>query len=65
MTGVMLFNAVGGTAPMCLPSWIMGEPDTLMSSVGQKNFVFFCGFYAVLQVKSRFSLTANAILNLT
>ena len=36
------------------PSRIIGEPDTSVSSKGQKNFVFFCGFLCVLQVKGRF-----------
>ena len=53
------------TAPTSFPSWIIGEPLTLMSSRGQKNFVFFCGFYAFLQVKGRFLHTSSAILNLT
>ena len=53
------------TAPTSLPSWIMGLPDTLMSSVGQKNFVFFCGFYSYLQVKGRFLHTSPTILKLT
>ena len=59
------FTSTWVTAPTSFPSCIIGEPDMLMSSGGQKNFVFFCGFYALLQVKGRFSLTANAILNLT
>ena len=53
------------TAPTSFPSCIIGEPDTLMSSKGQRNFAFFCGFYAHFRVKGRFSLTANAVLKLT
>ena len=53
------------TAPTSFPSCIIGEPDTLMSSRGQKNFVFFCGFYAFLQVKGRFLHTSPAIPKLT
>jgi len=49
---------------MSLPSWMMGLPDTLMSSRGQKNFVFFCGFYAFLQVKGRFFKPLTAILKI-
>ena len=47
------------------PFWMMGLPDTLMSSKGQKNFMFFCGFYAFLQAKGRFLQTLTAVLNLT
>ena len=53
------------TAPTSLPSWIIGLPDTLMSSVGQKNFVFFCRFYAFLQAKGRLWHTSSAIPQLT
>ena len=53
------------TAPMSLPSWMIGLPLTLMSSMGQKNFVFFCGFYAFLQVKGRFLHLSTTVLNLT
>ena len=53
------------TAPMSLPSCIIGEPDTLMSSKGQKNFVFFCDFYAFLQVKGRFLHFVTAVPKLT
>jgi hypothetical protein len=53
------------TAPMSLPFWMMGEPDTLMSSRGQKNFVFFCGIYAFLQVKGRFLHSSTSIPKLT
>ena len=53
------------TAPTSFPSCIIGEPDTLMSSVGQKKFVFFCGFYSFLRVKGRFWHTSTAVLNLT
>ena len=47
------------------PSWMIGLPDTPMSSKGQKNFVFFCDFYAFLPVKGRFLHTLTAALNLT
>ena len=59
------FTRTWVTAPTSLPSWMMGLPDTQMSSRGQKNFVFFCGFYAFLQVKGRFLHTSTVILNLT
>ena len=49
----------GVTAPTNFPSCIIGEPDTLMSSRGQKNFVFFCSFYAFLQVKGSFFTHIN------
>jgi hypothetical protein len=44
---------------------MIGEPDTLMSSVGQNNFLFFCGFYAFLQVKGRFLHSSTSIPKLT
>ena len=53
------------TAPTGFPSCIIGEPDTLMSSVGQKNFVFFCGFYAYFGVKGRFLHSSSAVPKLT
>ena len=53
------------TAPTSLPFWIIGLPDTLMSSKGQINFVFFCGFYALFRVKGRFLHTSTPVLNLT
>ena len=43
------------------PSCIIGEPDTSVSSKGQKNFVFFCGFYAYFRVKGRFLHTSTAV----
>ena len=53
------------TAPMSLPSCIIGELDTSVSSKGQRIFVFFCGFYAFLRVKSGLWHTSTAVLNLT
>jgi len=53
------------TVPTSLPSWMIGLPFTPMSSRGQKNFVFFCGFYAFFWVKGRFLQTLTAVLKLT
>ena len=57
-------NAAAPTARRT-PGTATGEPDTLMSSKGQKNFVFFCDFYALLQIKGRFLHLSTAVLNLT
>jgi len=35
------------TVPTSFPSWMMGLPLTLMSSRGQKNFVFLAQFLCV------------------
>ena len=53
------------TAPTIFPSCMIGLPLTLMSSRGQKNFVFFCGFYAFLQVNGGFLHIATDVLKLT
>jgi hypothetical protein len=42
---------------------MMGLPLTFVSSIGQKNFVFFCGFYAFLQVKGRFYIPQSESLS--
>ena len=39
------------TAPTSLPSWMMGLPDTRMSSRGQKNFVFLVRLLCVFTGK--------------
>ena len=39
------FTSTWVTAPMSLPSWMIGEPDTLMSSRGQKKFAEKLRFY--------------------
>ena len=40
---------------------MIGLPDRLMSSRGQKNLVCFYGFYALLQVKGRFLHLSTAV----
>ena len=54
-----------GVSPKILSSTATGEPLTCVSSRGQINFVFFCGFYACFRVKGRYWHTVAAIPNLT